>query len=323
MLWRPLLYCCLLAACGPGGGGPSSPTATPRRGPPGGASAKDRTQRWQNDVEQLATELAERHVDPFARVSREVFVAAADALAEEVDSLSDPEVVVRMMALVALLGDPQTTLDVVPYAGFRRLPLDLDAFSDGVFVTRADERNREAVGRRVERVEKSSMAEATEALAGVVAYENESWRRVLLVDLLKCPESLEARGVVGDAAKVKFTLSGPAGEPFELAVTAAPRDPVDFGPEPETLPLYRQHPELGYWLAFLDDTETLYVSYRRAADLSSEPVAGFAARALETLDSEPVRLLVLDLRESTGDDPSPLFQAVANDARVLLRKPKV
>lgn len=298
----------LLSACGDGTGGPSSPSRTPSATT---APGPDRVSRWRADIDQLARELPERHVDPFTKVSRETFTSKAQALRNDVPDLDDPAVVVGLMELVALIGDSHTSLDTRSYDGFRQLPLAFEWLEDGIYLTRASEPFRHAVGARLARVGDASVEAVIEALSPLAAYENESWRRVLVVGLLVIPEILQARGIVADASEVTLELAGPDGAEIELDVPAQARGAVDFGPTSEPIPLYRQQPERSYWLTYLEDSGVLYAVYRRAADMPSEPVSSFAARLLEILDGEPARTLVLDLRENQGGNSSLLEPLIA------------
>jgi hypothetical protein len=75
---------------------------------------------------------------------------------------------------------------------------------------------------------------------------------------------------------------------------------LEAGPSPEARPLYRQRPGENYWLVLLEGSQTLYVQYRRASDGGPEPFSQFSGRVVQILDTEPVRALVLDLRNNTG-----------------------
>ncbi|HXV65491.1 MAG TPA: hypothetical protein VEK15_32645 [Vicinamibacteria bacterium] len=272
-----------------------SPSAPSPESPP----ATDRVGRWQEDIDQLARELPSLHVDPFVVVSREVFQREADSLRNAVPSLDDPGVVVGMMRLVALLGDSHTTLDTRGFSGFRRLPLLFEWFADGIFVVAAGQGFERAVGRRVDAVGGVSIDAAITALRELIAHENEWWLRVRLVALLSIPEVLEARGLVPDSNRVSLELTDATEESLVLEVPAVPERP-GFEPGPDPLPLYRRQPDLNYWLVYLEDSQTAYVQYRRASEMGSEPFSTFASRVLATLDAEPARTLVIDVRHNTG-----------------------
>jgi C-terminal processing protease CtpA/Prc len=121
--------------------------------------------------------------------------------------------------------------------------------------------------------------------------------------MVTIPEILEAQHLVADASRVPMELKDADGRSIELELSAIPRQPLellDAGPEPEARPLYRRRPDENYWLVLLEPSQVLYVQYRRASDGGAESFSQFAARIIQMLDSEPVRALVLDLRNNTG-----------------------
>jgi hypothetical protein len=265
----------------------------------------DRVGRWELDIDSFARQLTELHPNPFHRIPRSRFESEIATLRAEVSSLSDPAVVVGLMRILALVGDSHTTVDLRSFGGFRQLPLRFEWFADGIFVVAATEEHRQALGLRLVRIGGAPVEAAIEALSEVIPYENDSWLRFSLVSILTVPEVLEAQTLVADASRVQLELEDPAGRRVELEVPAQPRQALAFveaGPLPDERPLYRQRENENYWLVLLEPSQTLYVQYRRAGDGGTEPFSQFAARIIQLVDSEPVRALVLDLRNNTGGD---------------------
>jgi hypothetical protein len=276
----------------------------------------DRTGRWELDIDTFARELTELHPNLFQRIPRSRFESELASLRAEVPSLSDAEIVVGLMRILALVGDSHTTIDLRSFSGFRQLPLRFDWFEDGIFVVAATEEHRQALGLRLARVGGASVDAAIEALSEVIPYENESWLRFSLVSLLTVPEVLEAQRLVADASRVQLELVDEAGRAFGMEIPAQPRQALAFveaGPPPEARPLYRQRPDENYWMVFLEPSQTLYLQYRRASDGGAESFSQLTARMVEAIDREPVRALVLDLRNNTGGNSGlmePLLQAL-------------
>jgi len=291
MVRRLLAWSLVLSAAG-GCDSPTSPTIP-----------ADRVGRWQLDVDSFARQLTELHPNPFTRIPRSRFESEIASLRAGVSSLSDGAVVVGLMRILALVGDSHTTIDLRSFTGFRQLPLRFEWFVDGIFVIGATEEYREALGLRLARVGSVPVEAAIEALSEVIPYENDSWLRFSMVSILTIPEVLEAQTLVADASRIHLELEDAEGRPVEIEVAAEPRQAltfVDAGPPAEARPLYRQRPDENYWLVLLERSQTLYVQYRRASDGGPESFSQFAARIVQTLDTEPVRAVVLDLRNNTG-----------------------
>jgi C-terminal processing protease CtpA/Prc len=123
------------------------------------------------------------------------------------------------------------------------------------------------------------------------------------VTLLAIPEILEAQGLIPDSALVHLELEKPDGGSLVVEIPAEPRQQhsyLDAGPGPDELPLYRQRSAENYWLQYLEGSQALYVHYRQAQEMSTESFAAFTSRVVSILDAEPVRTLVIDVRNNTG-----------------------
>jgi hypothetical protein len=286
-----------LACCG---GDSSSPT-----GPTAPSIPADRNGRWQLDVDTFQRQLTALHANLFFQVTRAQFDSEVASLRADVPSLSDAAVVVSLMRIAALVGDAHTGIDARTVREFRQLPLRFEWFPDGVFVVGATDPYRQVLAMRVDRVGGASIEAATASLEEVIPHENDAWLSFLLGSRLIVPEVLEAQGIAPDASRVSLELSSARGETLVVeapAVLSGPIDLVTAGPG--ELPLYRQRVTENYWLTVLEDSQTLYVQYRQASEGGAESVASFAARALQILDNEPLRTLVIDLRSNTGGNSS-------------------
>jgi hypothetical protein len=287
--WAVLCLVPLVLGCD-GGTGPTPPPT-------------DRVGRWQQDIDSFARVLSEEHANLFFRMPRSRFDSEVGALRAAVSSLSDADIAVGLMRILAMVGDSHTAIDFRSFSGFRQIPIRFDWFSDGIFVVGTTEAHREALGLRVRRVGVAPIESVVESLREVVPYENESWLRVQVVAVLPIPEILEAQSLVPDSSFVRLELEKPDGGSLVVEIPAEPRQQhsyLDAGPGPEALPLYRQHPSEIYWLEYLEGPRALYVHYRQAQEMSTESFAAFTSRVVSILDAEPVGTLVIDLRNNTG-----------------------
>jgi hypothetical protein len=97
-----------------------------------------RDARWQPDLTYLATVLPQRHPDFYSLVAPGQFDAAVSSLSNSIPALSDAEVMVGMAKIVALANDGHTNLYLTQAnSSFHLLPLRVQWFSDGLFVTAA------------------------------------------------------------------------------------------------------------------------------------------------------------------------------------------
>jgi Tetratricopeptide repeat len=273
---------------------------------------------WQSDLDTLAVQLPRRHPDPFRVISREEFLASVRALRAQVPALSREQMVVRLMGLIARIGDAHTSLNprFDPAMGFHTYPIELESFSDGLYVEAADSAHRALVGGRVMGIGHVSSDVAIRRAGTIISHENDLWVKAQAPGYLAMPEVLAGLGLVDDPNHAPFIVErsgrqdtvwlAPAGLVSHSIAAGRPTDDRsrwsrmnDSGPAP--VALWLQHPGEIYWTQYLADSRTLYVSYRAiASNPEGESNGMFFHRVFATADSLRVDRLVLDLRDNSG-----------------------
>jgi len=274
---------------------------------------------WQSDLDTLAAELPRRHPSPFRTTSRSQFLASVSALRAQIPSLSRTQVELRLMGIVALIGDAHTSLNPLFEAGlgFHYYPIGLEIFADGLYVEGADSAHRSLVGARVVALGHASAEEAIRRVGAVISHENEQWVKAEAPHYLAMPEVLVGLGLIDDPDHAPFVVErlgrrdtvmlAPAGllaqRLHEGGLWRPARSTwVHMNDSSTALPpLWLQHPGDIYWMQYLADSRTLYVCYRAVlSDATGESNEAFFHRVLTTLDTAQVDRLVLDLRDNSG-----------------------
>lgn len=103
-------------------------------------------EEWRHDLDSIVHDILAIHPDPFARIGELTWRREAATLKEAIPGLSEPQRIVRLMQLVALLGDGHTLIDLQDQKYALWYPLRIYEFSDGYFVTSAHDVVREIAG---------------------------------------------------------------------------------------------------------------------------------------------------------------------------------
>lgn len=286
-----------------------------------------RVEGWAHDLDLLAVEVERMHPDPWRKTPRDTFLREVARLKADVSRLTDAQVYVRVMALLARVGDGHTGIppQAVPGWGNRSLPLIFRLFPDGLYVVAADSAHAPLAGMAVTRVAGRPVAEVIDSLRRVSGEDNErGWLRKVPW-LVRYPQMLQALGLAPDAERVRLTLRGADGErevelgvePVELTsqerTMGRPgwRQAFDGAPGPE--PLYFRNRRAIYWFEPVPAERMVYFQFNTVRDDPAEPLAAFAARLGRALNEPGVERLVVDLRWNNGGNTllvTPLLAAI-------------
>ncbi|HET7234113.1 MAG TPA: hypothetical protein VFJ16_29135 [Longimicrobium sp.] len=277
----------------------------------------------------------------FSDAARARFRAAVAALADSADGETDEEMIAGLARAVAFSGNAHTRLYLLRNRSeLRRLPVRVWWFDDGLFVVRAQPGYEALLGARVTRICGHAVDQVRRAVRPLYA-GNDSWAAYIAGYTMTSPEVLSGLHLCprGAAPVIRYVArDGRRGEraleplplrrsdqPTEAWWDLSPLHPGVQGPwasalpaDTAALPLYLRDPLHPYWMRYLAGERTLYIQHNRAVQMESEPMAAFTERVLSTLQSHPVRKIVVDERFNTGGNleiAQPLMRSLASTAR--------
>lgn len=270
---------------------------------------------WREDVTIMAGLLTTLHANPFHTTSKAAFAAETARLHADIPDLADSEIIVRMARLAASIGDAHTRLNIAPgrpgvpghpSAGFVRLPLRLEWFSDGLFIRAAATDLAELIGTRVIRIGNLPVDAAIERILPVIHHDNPMTQRLLLPGFVTMPAVLHATGVIDSLGSVPMVFEDASGGRVVRALepsTDADLEAVDVlslaGLEPPRWLDSRGRP---YWFERLPDSRAVYVQLNASRPSEKEPMTAFVQRLRRVLGADDVERAILDLRRNGGGD---------------------
>ncbi|HZB46942.1 MAG TPA: hypothetical protein VE360_16915 [Pyrinomonadaceae bacterium] len=278
---------------------------------PAQADAAMTAEKWREDLRFMAAEMRARHKNLFHATTRDEFEAAVNKLHERIPTLARHEIVVELMRLVASVGDGHTHMGMGqdPKLGFRRYPVRLYFFRDGLFVRGAAPEHARLAGARVLKIGNATADEAYRAVLAVTPRDNEMGARTVTPFLLVTPEILHALRLVEDMERARFVFEV-EGKPVEVelrpgaqesqAAWGVPPGWTDARAADSPAPLWMKAPDNLFWFEHLKDERALYVQYNGVANKPDETVADFFRRVYAFAEANAVERLVIDVRNNGG-----------------------
>lgn len=279
-------------------------------------SAAEREAHWNEDLRFFADSLSasgttvdlqrgisSRGQKDFAKLYPK-FKSQMESLQADVPKLSDSEVVLRLMQIVASANIAHNSIEVHTMGFFARLPLTLRWYRDGLAVVGASEPYSTAIGTRVLSIGKMTPDELLAGVRPYISHENDVWLREMAADFLPLRAVLEHFGLFDAQGRVSLTLQKPGGEPFAQLVPLSNPTQVVKIPLREALhvpvPVAASQPGKFYWHQYLADSQTLYVQYNNCANDPKLPFGDFARKVLADADGHTIKRVVIDLRQNGG-----------------------
>ena len=266
-----------------------------------------------DDVRELGRSIEQIHPDPFRSVSRKTFESEVSALARRAPMLSQDELLVGVMRIIALLGPRNGHTGLFPGDPAHRqelhlYPLRLYAFTDGLYVV--DATDASLVRGRVVAIEGVPIDTVLSRVEPLVPRDNPSNLRGIAPHFLLTAEVLDGLGIAKAAGPAVFTLERPGGQRVDVPLTAIPAsryvssfpDPL-YGHYPAILPsaprpLYLSGSARRLWARTLAGGRAIYVGYNAA----QAPTPAFLRKLARLARGARVRRVVVDVRLNGGGD---------------------
>lgn len=275
-----------------------------------GCGSKPMTKdQWREDIDYLAGELPQRHVDLFYTLSEEAFNTRVEQLKASLDTMNDDEIRVEIQKLTAAMGDAHTGTN---FSAGRMYPVELYWFVDGWYVISTLRDYEQVLYGRLTGIDGHDVEDLSTRLSEVISHENDAWLKAQMRYYFMIPSVLHGLDIVDEPDSAAFTFETRTGESVALdlepVLFADVKDDI-IGQETDQskLPPYRQNGGQNYWYTYLEEDNALYFKYNQCSEMEDKSFSDFTQELLDTMDNGNIEKLVIDLRDNGGGDEELLF----------------
>lgn len=281
--------------------------------------------KWRQDLQYLATELPRLHKNAFFSISKTAFDQAVAALDSRLGALSEPEIIVEMSKIVALIGDSNTTLNLFqPPLQYHYFPTSLMWLKDGYYITGTPSALQTLLGTKLLKINGVNIETVIAEVSQMIPHENNIRVRDMAPYDLVNAEILQTFHIIQNTSETSFEFQRPDGSTLTQSLKSVVlTEKIDWQTAPDfsliPQPFYLKHPDRFYWYEVLPDTQDIYFQYNSCREIPQQSFVRFSKDLLTYLDKNPVNRLVIDLRFNGGGN-SALLEPVINE---LKKRPQI
>lgn len=279
-----------------------------------GSPTSVRDRRWRQDIAYLARELPRVHVDGLVDVSHSAWDAAAGRLEARVPQLTDGQVTVGLLRMVAMIHDDETSLGL---SSPRFYPFEAHWLGGHLYLLAVPSADRQLLGAELVSIDRHPIAAVLARLRPEIDYQDLGVLRYQEAQLVGDADLLYWLGLTRSPASAALTVRTTAGRVQTLPLAAQVviangmvmhRPPMVTVP----LPLFERHHDRPYWMVILRARHAVYLKYNQCLD--NNGFQRLAARALAVLRRYPGYRLIVDFRGNSGGNTTP-FQGLISSIR--------
>ena len=258
---------------------------------------------WAQDVEYFKGTLPEKHINLFFKVTEQEFNQACDNLIEIANTVSDAQVFLGLLEILALVDDAHTNIYGFGIYQSEYYPFDIKKIGREHYVFSASEGYEEYLGAKLTSINEHTIEQIRNKTEKIIPAENDVMIAYRTPDYLNSPEALEYCGVVGDGL-VEFILNNNGvDETIETDRLTRNEYTTNRSYLNWTRSIAEKNLDKNFWYEYLEEDSILYFQYNRCRDNTEEGLPKFAevqAEILEILETQNPDKLVVDVRYNSG-----------------------
>jgi len=277
---------------------------------------------WTEDLEELYELLKNEHRDLFFKTDASIFEGEFQRIKSMIPQWPDHKIIAEFARLAALANDGHTRLTLPLQEGiglsqahtktpmpsndqlvFRHLPLEFYWFDDGVYILKAIPSMERHIGKRLLKINDTSIEKALESVKGFCHFDNEYGYKLIAPSRLSILEILMALDIVGEKEEVLLQLESDQGRE-EISLNALDRFTemrLSGKAMEENLVLSRQKNDQYYWVEYLEEEKAMYLQINQMNRAESGiGLIRFLGDLHLAIQEHEVDRLILDLRNNFG-----------------------
>lgn len=154
------------------------------------------SKEWIEDIDYLKEELPQKHVNLFSNITQEEFNSSLDNLKGEVNNLNSDEIQVKIMEVLAFVGDEHTTLSSFNDSKSPAYPIEVYYFKDGYYIVNASEEYKNLIGKKIISVNKNDISQVADKLSSIISKDNDYRVESKIPALIRDPRVLKAYNII-------------------------------------------------------------------------------------------------------------------------------
>ena len=274
--------------------------------------------QWREDLRYLQHIVHSKYSNLFHNVTEKQFDSAVAEVDKKIGTMSDLQMQVEMVKLVAMFRVGHTMVRQRAGRGdnlqswVHHVPVRFSIFSDGLFIKSAHENYREIVGGEVVKIANTDVKEVMEKFKSIVSFENEQGFKSMLPFYFNVPEFHYALGIIKDPSFIPLTyrkngkLQTVELKSQQMAIAAAHGNNqdnskwIDAFTGKET-PLWLKNNDRLRYFEYLPASKTMYVRHSGVQnEPGTETIEQFFNKVFRFVDSADVDKFILDIRMNGG-----------------------
>lgn len=265
------------------------------------------TKEWLIDLDTFEDGLLNRHKNPdwISAKTSSLIAKKIDSLRNEVIKSKgdvDKDIMrVGLMKISALIGDGHTRIaNYVDDVG--QLPLEVEWFDDGLYITEIEQTKSPALGSKVIGIGGFEIGDVITKISAIAPQMDGRTNKLYLETYITKPGLLYGLGISKRADRATFNLLDSVGNEVKLEIRLSEDKPTSISlvETIDKVPLHKKNPTLPFWYEYDQANKLIYFNYNSIRDAPNLKFNHFVDSLMNFTNSVEVEKFIIDIRDNLG-----------------------
>ena len=253
-------------------------------------------EQWIEDIKYMGSELPRKHHNLFFNIDKDEFNNEILNLIEDVPQLNSDDIQIRIMKILAKVGDSHTNL--TNFKSKSVLPIKLYVFSDGIYIIAVDKEYEELLGLRLLSINHISIEDIIRQVSSIIPHENQYFVKSVISNYIEDMKILKHFKIIDDM-NVIVTLLDENNNIFERNISIKDYADIDYKYLEDNIsekPLYLMNEDKRLWSRMIND-RILYIKYNGHFLINNPKDIN---NILKHGRSNDIENIIIDIRNNSG-----------------------
>jgi hypothetical protein len=261
---------------------------------------------WKEDLKIYKALLEKKHIDLYHTITKEEFFNKWNKISKNIDSLTDFEIVLKLMRLTRLINDGHTAVSLRNMTT-HQFPFEVEYIDREWRVVKAIKAHESLLKGSLVAINDTPIKEVSIKVSEVAQFvENENSEVVRSGSYLTISELLYNLDITNDRNTAEFTFLTENNKEIKITLEALDKSAVEKGNftalnigVPEILK--PDKPMFNYlWYAPIENTEAIYINFESYPSFDEMQV--FGEKLVTYIDKNNKHKIIIDMRNNGGGD---------------------
>ncbi len=251
------------------------------------------SEEWLEDIKYLRREITVRHKDAYANISDNELDKMFNDLTNDVPDSDGDEVQLRMLDIIADIGDSHTAIRNFITGADLCYPIELYWFDNGYYVINTIKKYQYLIGSELNKINGISIETILPKLATLIPHENIYMVRNKAPELIRDPRVLRYLGIIEDN-DMTFSFLNQENKYLEVAMSPEKINSLELVEDTNgRYSLIKQ--TYSNWFQYINNQDIIYFYFCKSKIIDS-----IVNDVIKEVEAGNVDKLIIDLRNNVG-----------------------